>query len=153
MTQNKLLKLNWTTLIPFKMKSNMNTHQGVVELEGTNVVSWDVGRRQRFRYLSHDPTFICRGKHQASAHLLQRGKKTQQVVVERKLTESQRLSSDTNHLPKLPGSAGEEDVVWKPEKRKFLFQPGKSIHTVTPRQLIVPSADVSRAITINGPKS
>lgn len=36
------------------------SYQGVVELEGTNVVGWNVGRRQRFRYLSHDAALICK---------------------------------------------------------------------------------------------
>lgn len=36
------------------------SYQGVVKLEGANVVSWNVSRRQRFWYLSHDAALICR---------------------------------------------------------------------------------------------
>lgn len=34
-------------------------YQGVVKLEGANVVGGNVGGRQGFRYLSHDAAFVC----------------------------------------------------------------------------------------------
>lgn len=38
----------------------MAPYQGVVELEGTNVVSRNVRRRQGFWYLSHDAALVCK---------------------------------------------------------------------------------------------
>lgn len=41
------------------VKECRRSYQGVVELEGTNIVGWNVGRCQRFRYLGHDAALIC----------------------------------------------------------------------------------------------
>lgn len=66
------------------------SHQGVVELEGTNVVSGNVGSRQWFWYLSHDAAFICskNTKHRGSARFLHRREEMQQVRAQISLTKS-----------------------------------------------------------------
>lgn len=44
------------------------SYQGMVKLEGTNVVSWNVSCCQRFCYLSHDATLICKTTQEGSHH-------------------------------------------------------------------------------------
>lgn len=53
------LWLEPTTFIQMNFSKRFS-HQSVVKLESTNVVSWNVSCCQGFWYLSHNATFICK---------------------------------------------------------------------------------------------
>lgn len=67
-SEHKIKALHFTNIKIRVHKNNHNSsdffgrvwsYQGMVKLEGTNVVSWNVSCRQGFRYLSYDTALIC----------------------------------------------------------------------------------------------
>lgn len=102
-------------------RGGAGAHQGVIEVEGADVIGRNVGGGQRLGDLRHDATFVCgakgpQGEWWPQWHSPSGGCTGGHTATAATLTEAKGLPPDPHHAPQLPRRAGQQQVAGEPER-------------------------------------